>query len=102
MHGRRGFFQVSSPVSPPLWLVDVPNDPPRRQDAGGDSPKGGPPADGLSSLKVTLWRLGVIPPLGEAMIDARLEELETYITRRQNMVAQYIVTPKILDRCEET
>ena len=41
------------------------------------------------------------PPLADAMGEAGMEELETYIARRQNMVAQYIATRPILDLCPE-
>ena len=37
------------------------------------------------------------PPLVYAMIMAGLEELDKYISRRQNMVAQYISTCPIMD-----
>ena len=36
------------------------------------------------------------------MIMAVLEELETYIIRRQNKLARYITTWTILDLCQET
>ena len=36
------------------------------------------------------------------MQEAGLEEVEEYITRRQNTIAQYIVTRPILDLCEES
>ena len=35
------------------------------------------------------------------MREAGQEEVEEYITRRQNTVAQYIVTRPIMDLCEE-
>ena len=41
------------------------------------------------------------PPLGEAMMEAGLEEVEMYITWRKNMVMQYIATMPILELCEE-
>ena len=37
------------------------------------------------------------PPLEEAMAEAGFERIGTYITRRQNTVAQYIATQQILD-----
>ena len=95
-----GKFQDGPPGSPPLWLRDVGGDPPRQQDAGGLPPQGGRPADGQAALEVSRWRLGV-PPLWAAIREAGLEEVETYITRRQNTVAQYIATQPILELCEE-
>ena len=41
------------------------------------------------------------PPLVNVMREAGLEELETYISRSQNPVAQYIATQTILDLCLE-
>ena len=40
------------------------------------------------------------PPLAEAMGDAGLQEIIKSVTRRQNMVAQYIATQPIFDLCE--
>ena len=40
-------------------------------------------------------------PLGEATRETGLEDVETYITRIQNMVVQYIAMREILDLCEE-
>ena len=42
-----------------------------------------------------------MPPLWAAIREAGLEEVETYITQRQNTVAQYIATQPILELCEE-
>ena len=36
------------------------------------------------------------------MAEAGFEGIGTYITRRQNMVAQYIATQPILDLCEQS
>ena len=43
---------------------------------------------------------GFYPPLAEALGEAGLEGIRKSVTRRQNMVAQYIVTRPILDLCE--
>ena len=40
------------------------------------------------------------PPLKEAMQEAGFEGIRKAFTRRQNTVAQYIVTRPILDPCE--
>ena len=37
-----------------------------------------------------------VPPLGDAMRAAGIEGIEMYISRRKNMVAQYIATHSIL------
>ena len=42
------------------------------------------------------------PPLEAAMQEAGFEEMGEYVLKRQNTVAQYIVTRPILDLCEET
>ena len=51
------------------------------------------------------WRRGdgswAYPPLKEAMREAGFEGIRQYITRRQNMVAQYIETRPILDLYEQ-
>ena len=73
-------FQAGCSVSPPLRLGGMDGDLPRLQDYGEFPEKGGPQADGEAASGLT--------PLGEAMIDSSLEEVETYITRRKNTVAQ--------------
>ena len=40
------------------------------------------------------------PPLKEAMREAGFEGIRKAVTRKQNMVAQYIVTRPIMDLCE--
>ena len=39
------------------------------------------------------------PPLEDVMTEAGLQEVETYVSRRQNTVAQYISTRPITDLC---
>ena len=41
------------------------------------------------------------PPLAETTREAGMVRIRTYITRRQNTVAQYIATRTILDLCEQ-
>ena len=41
----------------------------------------------------------VYPPLAEAMSKAGLQEIETYFSRHQNTVSQYIATRPIMDMC---
>ena len=43
----------------------------------------------------------IYPPLGEAVVEAGLQEIETYIDRFQNTVAQCIATRPIMDLCLE-
>ena len=53
----------------------------------------------------TVWMGEVIwkyYPLAAAMEEEGFEEIGFYITRRQNMVAHYIVTRQILDLCERS
>ena len=40
--------------------------------------------------------------LEEAIVESGFEGIGTYVTRRKNMVAQYIVTQSILDLCEQS
>ena len=42
-----------------------------------------------------------VPPLGEDIQEKGLEEAEIYITLRQNMDMQYIVTRPIMELCGE-
>ena len=42
------------------------------------------------------------PSSEEAMVEADFEGIRTYITRRQNTVAQYIVKQPILELCEHS
>ena len=44
----------------------------------------------------------VYPPLEDAMAEAGLQEVETYVSRRQNTVAQFIATRPIMDLCLAT
>ena len=39
------------------------------------------------------------PPVEDLMLEAGLQEVETYVSRRQNTVAQFIVTRLIMDLC---
>ena len=41
----------------------------------------------------------VYPPLEDAMAEVGLQEVETYVSRFQNTVAQYFVTMPIMDLC---
>ena len=41
----------------------------------------------------------IYPPLDKSMKSVGLDEVETYILRRQNTVAQYIATRPILELC---
>ena len=41
----------------------------------------------------------VYPPLEDAMVEAGLQEVETYVSLRQNTVAQYISARHIMDLC---
>ena len=49
------------------------------------------------------WRgqdvVWVYPPLEEAMVEAELQEVETYFSRHQNTVVQFIATMPIIDLC---
>ena len=42
------------------------------------------------------------PSLEEVMVEAGFEGIGTYVTRRQNMVAQYIAKQPILDICDQS
>ena len=53
----------------------------------------------LTGSKMRKGRDGgwVYPPLEDAMAEAGLKEVETYVYLRKNTVAQYIVTRPIMD-----
>ena len=55
----------------------------------------------LTGRKTQKGRDGVwfYPPLEDAMAEAGLQEVETYVYLRQNTVAQYIVTRPIMELC---
>ena len=42
------------------------------------------------------------PLLGAVMQEAWFEDMEEYVLKRQNMVAQYIAMRPIMDLCKET
>ena len=44
----------------------------------------------------------VYPLLEDALEEAGLQEVETYISRHQNTVAQFIVTSPIMELCMDT
>ena len=55
---------------------------------------------------LTVWQLRkgwygcwFYPPLEDAMAEAGLQEMETYVSGLQNTVAQYIATRPIMDLC---
>ena len=44
-------------------------------------------------------RTWLYPPIGADLEMSKLEDIRVYISRRQNMVAQYIATRPIMDLC---
>ena len=81
--------------STPLQILDVGGEPPALLGHWGVPPQGGKPSDWGATSEADRWNMGV-PPVEEATRDVSLEEVDTYITWRQNMVAQYIETYPIL------
>ena len=53
---------------------------------------------GMHLMRDTAGRW-VYPPLNVAMMAVGLEEVKTYVLRRQNTITHYIVTRLILDIC---
>ena len=47
------------------------------------------------------WRYGVwtYPPLEDVMAEMGIQEVETYVSRNQKIVTQFIVTRPIMDLC---
>ena len=58
----------------------------------------------LTGRKPRQGRDGVLvyPSLEDAMAEAGLQEVETYVSRRQNTVTQFIATRPIMDLCLAT
>ena len=81
----------------PLWIKNVVGNTRYRPDAGEVPQQGGPLADRKTTSEVSLWKMGVPPPLGGATGKVALEGAEERITRRHNMVTQYIATLPTLD-----
>ena len=46
-----------------------------------------------------MYGMWVYPPMSEVKAEARLHEVETYVSRHQNTVSQYISTSSIMDLC---
>ena len=44
-------------------------------------------------------RVWFYPPIEDAMLEVGLQDLETYVFRHQNKVAQHIATTTIIDLC---
>ena len=70
-------------------------DPLHFPDAGILPPQGGVPSDRQATSEMTLSRL-LVPPIGGAIREAVLEDLEVYTPRRHNMFTQYITTHLIM------
>ena len=63
-------------------------------------PQGCLQVDGTAAVEGEGRRLG-LPPMEDAMAEAGLQELENYVSRNQNTVAQYIATTTIIYLCLE-
>ena len=70
-------------------------------------PQGGPKVDGLEDDEEDIWDMGLPPPLLEAMVEkislamveAGIQEVDTYVTSLHNTAGQYIDTSTIMDLC---
>ena len=84
-------FQGGRSGSPPLQIGDMSGDPLHQKDSGEFPSQGGLLAGGELYLKVIRWWMGAPPfppsPGGETTREAGLEDVEKYITWRQNKVA---------------
>ena len=81
---------------PDIWRRDLGSEPVHWAAAGGFPPRGGAADLGETTLDSGRRDLG-IPHLKESMREVSLEVMEKYISRHQNMVAQYIVAQNILE-----
>ena len=61
------------------------------EDVGRIPPQGGLQPDGVATAEGAGWRLGLPPPpLEYAMAGAGLQEVDTYVSCRQNTFVHYI------------
>ena len=85
-----------STIGHTLKVRDMGPDAAHEEGVGRIPPQGGPQDYGSGTVEGKIGRLG-LPSLEEAMAEAGLQEVETYISRLQNTVTQYIVTRLIMD-----
>ena len=89
-------LQVGGAGNPNVHVRDLGNVPKDWEDSGRVPTKGCPPSGEDSSREVYGGRW-VYPLLEKAIIVVGLEEVDTCILRRQNIITQYIATRPILE-----
>ena len=97
--GIGALFQGSSTGGVAFGGIYVGPDPPHGAGPEQISAQGRTKAHHESSEEAGVGGVWYYPPLAVAMAEADFKEIGVYVTRRQNMVAQYIVTLPILDLC---
>ena len=85
-------------IGPSIRVRDMDPDGAYEEGFGQIPPQGVPQDDGTTTKEGVIWRL-VLPLLEDEMVEAGLKEVETYVYRRQNTVAQYIATRTIMEMC---
>ena len=97
--GMQDVFQSGSSVSVDFLVGNVGADPQHRLGSGNFQHR---VVLRITGRQLRQWEDGSWEylPLMAAVKDAGFEEIGVYILKRQNMVAQYIVTQPILDLCE--
>ena len=48
-----------------------------------------------------IYGVWVYPPIEDAMVESGLQEVETYVSRRQNTITHFIATRTIVELCLE-
>ena len=90
------------PGSLSVWVVDVCDDTAHCEGSVSIPPQGGTQADGTATAEGGGgggWGRCVCLPLVDSMEEAGLQEMDTYVSCRQNTVTQFIATRTILDLC---
>ena len=69
------------------------------EEIGRIPPQGSPHTDGESTAEGTGWDIDVLTPMVEAMSEAGLQEVKTYIDLHHNTDTEYITIRPIMDLC---
>ena len=78
---------------------DVGDDPPHWEGVRRIPPQGGPQADGGGQPQQGRDGVWLYPLMEDAMAEAGLQEVQTYVSYCHNTVVQFIVTRPIMDLC---
>ena len=88
------------PVGIFVWVRDVVDDPTHWEGVGRIPPQGVPQAD-REATSAREGRRVDTPPLEDAMAEAGMQEVDTYVSLCHNTFTQFIATSPIVDLCLE-